>query len=350
MQKPLGSRQQAGVDGPGTECLSDVGHRTTHRGQEGHPAIVEQMPPVRDLHCIRKSPGNGAGVTAIAVAGHDFYPGVAVQSGFDRGRFAVGKNVDDPPPFQIADQGSIPPTASQNPLARGLPMSWQLADVEDEGWARQDVFMRPVDQENRFLIVTEGSSDATIIRHALNLLKLHVADFFDFVDMNEGYPFTGTGNLYNFTKGLIGISVQNNVVILYDNDAEGVFSFNRTVKLNVPNNIRILKLPDLPVFRDFETIGPSGAHRADINGRAAAIECYLDAGPGAAVRWKNHHKKLDVYHGELVAKGDVMKEFLAQSKVNGDYDFSRIAAVVDMITSECTAIRESARLAALEAS
>ena len=38
--------------------------------------------------------------------------------------------------------------------------------------------MRPVDQENRFLIVTEGSSDATIIRHALNLLKLHVADFF----------------------------------------------------------------------------------------------------------------------------------------------------------------------------
>ena len=168
--------------------------------------------------------------------------------------------------------------------------------------------------------------------------------------MNEGYPFTGTGNLYNFTKGLISISVQNNVVVLYDNDAEGVFSFNRTIKLNVPNNMRILKLPDLPVFRDFETIGPSGAHRADINGRAAAIECYLDAGPGAAVQWKNHHKELGVYHGELVAKGDVMREFLAQSTVNGDHDFSRIAAVVDMIASECTAIRESARLAALEAS
>ena len=108
--------QQAGVDGPGIKCLSDVGHRTTHRGQKGLPAIVEQMPPVRDLHCIRKSPGNGAGVTAIAVAGHDLYPGVAVQPGFDRGRFAAGKNVDDPPPFQIADQGSIPPTASPGPI------------------------------------------------------------------------------------------------------------------------------------------------------------------------------------------------------------------------------------------
>ena len=239
---------------------------------------------------------------------------------------------------------------AQDPLARGLPVSWHFADVEDGGWARRNKFMRSVDQENRFLIVTEGSSDAKAIRHALNLLKPHVADFFDFVDMNEGYPFTGTGNLYNFTKGLIGISVQNNVIILYDNDAEGVSSFNRTVKLNVPDNMRILKLPDLAEFRDFETVGPSGAHRAGINGRAAAIECYLDVGPAATVRWNNYHKELGAYHGELVDKGDVMRAFLAQSEVNGDYDFSRIATVVDMIVSECTAMRESARLTDLETS
>ena len=96
------------MDGSGTECLSDVGHRTTHRGQEGLPAIVEQMPSVRDLHCVRKSPGNGAAVTAIAVAGHNLDPGVAAQPSLDRGRFAVRKNVDDPPPFRIADQGSVP--------------------------------------------------------------------------------------------------------------------------------------------------------------------------------------------------------------------------------------------------
>ena len=228
-------------------------------------------------------------------------------------------------------------------------MNWQFADVEEGGWARRDAFIRPVDQENRFLIVTEGSSDAAIVRHALSLLKPHVADFFDFVDMDKGYPFTGTGNLYNFTKGLIGISVQNNIVILYDNDAEGVFSFNRTVKLDILDNMRVLKLPDLPDFRDFKAIGPSGADRADINGRAAAIECYLDFGPEAAVRWKNYKKELGVYHGELVGKGNVMRTFLAQSKVSSHYNFSRIAAVVDMIISECTAIRESARLAELEA-
>ena len=239
---------------------------------------------------------------------------------------------------------------ASNPLARHLTVNWQFSDLEEEGWARRDELMRSVDQKNRFLIVTEGSSDANIIRHALNLLKPYVADFFDFVDMNEGYPFSGTGNLHNFTKGLIGIAVQNSIVILYDNDAEGVASFKRSAKLNVPDNMRILKLPDMREFQDFETIGPSGPHRADINGRAAAIECYLDAGPTAVVRWNNYHEKLGVYHGELVGKRDVMKGFLAQSNINRGYDFSRIAAVVDMITSECTALRETERLADLAAS
>ena len=114
--------------------------------------------------------------------------------------------------------------------------------------------------------------------------------------------------------------------------------------------MRILKLPDLPVFRDFLTKGPSGEHRADINGRAAAIECYLDMGRDAVVQWKNHHKKLDIYHGELVGKNDVMRGFLDQSQVSSHYDFTKIAAIVDMIFSECSAMSETAQLAALEAS
>lgn len=238
---------------------------------------------------------------------------------------------------------------SQNPQAKSLPVSWHFADLEDEDWATRDQFIRAVYPQNRFLIVTEGSSDAEIIRHALNLLKPHIADFFDFVDMGEGYPFTGTGNLHNFTKGLISISVQNNVVVLYDNDAEGVSSYRRTIALNVPDNMRILKLPDLEVFQNFETVGPSGPNRSDINGRAAAIECYLDVGSKAMVRWNNYRKDLDVYHGKLEKKGEVMKAFLGQSDTDGNYDFTKITEVVDMLVLECTAIRESVRLAELQA-
>ena len=237
---------------------------------------------------------------------------------------------------------------TQNPLARSLPVSWQFADLESEGLAERDECVKPLDPSDRFLVVTEGSSDARIIEHALSLLKPHIADFFYFVDMDEGYPFTGTGNLFNFTKGLVSISIQNNVVIVYDNDAEGVSKFNRAVKLHMPDNLRVLKLPDLPELEKFNTVGPSGESISDINGCAASIECYLDGGPSATVQWNNFNKFLGVYHGELLGKRDIMKNFLCQSVVGENYDFSKIGRIVEMIVSECVAMRESARLASLE--
>ena len=258
-------------------------------------------------------------------------------------RNVAGEGMENLSPYTILQ------LVARNPSARGLPVRWQLADVEEAGWGREESMVRSLDQENRFLIVTEGSSDAKILKHALNLLKPHLADFFDFVDMSEGYPFTGAGNLYRFTKGLISIGIQNNVVVLYDNDAEGVFEFDRTRKLNLLDNMRVLKLPDLPDFRQFQTIGPSGQELADINGRAAAIECYLDTGPEAVVRWKNYKEQLSVYQGELIGKADVMKSFFAQSELSETFDFSRIAAVVNMLVSECAAMRERPRLAGLEA-
>jgi hypothetical protein len=237
----------------------------------------------------------------------------------------------------------------QNPSATNLPVSWQFADVEHGGWARRGEFVKTLDQSNRFLIVTEGSSDAAIIKHAFALLKPHLSDFFDFVDMNEGYPFSGTGNLYNFTRGLISIGVQNNVLIIYDNDAEGVSSFNRTAKLNIPSNMRVLKLPDLPSFENFETIGPSGPHRANINGRGAAIECYLDVGSSPVVRWNNYNRELEVYHGEIVGKTEIARRFYNVADANEKYKFTKISAVLDMIIKECIYLKESALLEKLEA-
>jgi hypothetical protein len=58
-----------------------------------------------------------------------------------------------------------------NPAARNLPVNWAFNDLEEEGWAKRSDFVRLLDQSNRFLIVTEGSSDAAIIRpHICGLL------------------------------------------------------------------------------------------------------------------------------------------------------------------------------------
>jgi hypothetical protein len=132
-----------------------------------------------------------------------------------------------------------------NPVASGLSVQWGFSDVEAGGWAKRTDFVKPVDQGSRFLVVTEGSSDAAIIGKAFRLLRPHIADFFDFVDTEEGYSFSGTGNVFRFVQGLISIRLMNNVIVVYDNDAEGAANLERTQRLSLPPNMVALKLPDI---------------------------------------------------------------------------------------------------------
>jgi hypothetical protein len=64
---------------------------------------------------------------------------------------------------------------ARNPQAASLPVQWAFNDVETGGYARREDFVRTLDPRARFLIVTEGSSDAAILRNALKLLRPHLA-------------------------------------------------------------------------------------------------------------------------------------------------------------------------------
>jgi len=238
---------------------------------------------------------------------------------------------------------------ADNPSARLLPVTWQFSDVADGGWAPREHFLPFLPQERRFLIVTEGSSDVRIIKHALSLLKPELADFFDFVDMQENYPFSGTGNLYNFVRGLISIKIQNNIIIVFDNDAEGVFNWERSVKLNRPENMRIVKLPDRESFRNFRTVGPTGEYRFDINGRAAAIECYLNLADSPLVRWTNYDHHRDCYQGHIVNKEQLAQKFLLQRALVPGYDYSGLEAILDMLITESKSLGEAVCRASLDA-
>jgi hypothetical protein len=72
---------------------------------------------------------------------------------------------------------------------------------------------------------------------------------------------------------LVKIDVQNQIVFLFDNDAEGYEAYRRLQKLALPANMRGMILPELDAFRAFPARGPEGVGTADINRRAAAIEC-----------------------------------------------------------------------------
>lgn len=234
---------------------------------------------------------------------------------------------------------------AQNPQNLSLDVSWDFTPLVDAGWASRREFQAGPIPEQRFLVVTEGSSDAKVIQHALRLYRPHIADFFQFVDMEEGYPFSGTGNLYRFTQGLASIGILNNTIIVYDNDLEGVLQLKRTNHLSLPQNVRAISLPDLEALSSVAASGPGGIALADINGTAASIECYLDLNrpglPEPLVRWAAYSREADQYQGALERKGRYMKEFLGLRSADPTYDSTKIEAVIDALVAKCVSIAEA---------
>jgi hypothetical protein len=113
----------------------------------------------------------------------------------------------------------------------------------------------------------------------------------------------------------------------------------------MPGNLGALVLPELDQFRSFPALGPEGMNPCDINGRAAAIECYLDlnlaAYPPAKVVWTNYKRDIDSYHGALEHNDSYTKAFFDQTPEalsSGSYDVSKLRAVLDAIVRECATI------------
>ena len=226
-----------------------------------------------------------------------------------------------------------------------LDVTWNFADVVENGWVERERIIGSLGCTRPFLVVTEGSSDAKVIERALAVLRPGVADFFRFVDMEQGYPFSGTGNLHKFCQGLVSIGIENNVVIIYDNDTAGWEKYNETKTLSMPDNMRTMVLPTLDALRTFETLGPEGTGSADINQRAAAIECYLDLNWDTrytpTVRWTGYNEKLRCYQGELERKSGYVRRFLKLKQHNSSYDYSKLEAVLEELMSTAIAVAES---------
>ncbi len=233
---------------------------------------------------------------------------------------------------------------AQNSDNLELEVYWDYGPLADAGWADSEYFISGVPRNQKYLIVTEGSSDAKIIQHALSLFRPHVSDFFEFVDMEEGYPFSGTGNLYRFAQGLVSIGIINNTLIVYDNDTEGIEKHKKTCELSLPSNMRSVVLPNQDDFKHFSTLGPNGISTEDINGKAASIECYLDHHqnglPEANVRWTAFNSESNTYQGSLEHKEQYKKHFLKMRYPNSGYDSTKINAVLDYFIANCINMAE----------
>ena len=190
---------------------------------------------------------------------------------------------------------------------------------------------------NRILIVTEGSSDSFVLKKAIEELCAEIADFFDFVDMKENYPFTGTGSLYNFCMGLCRINVLNNIMVIFDNDTAGVEKYKQAALLRKPQSFLVTKLPDHPDFCNIQTVGPQGTTTEDINGKAVAIECFLDFDSvpySPSVRWTEYKKSEKAYQGELENKDEYVRAFKRANLTNSAYDSRKLKYLIEYLIKQ----------------
>lgn len=229
---------------------------------------------------------------------------------------------------------------AENRRSLEVPVQWRTADHVDAGWLEELDVAPALKPENRFLIATEGSTDARVLGQAMALLAPHVADFFYFIDMEAGYPFTGAGNLHKFCQGLASIGVLNRVLAVYDNDAEGCAKRAATSALRLPANMRAITLPDLPTpAAEFATIGPDGPGKTNVNGSAASIECFLDTAyrqdRPPVVHWSSYVPGAARWQGALERKEEYVRVFLSLPGLSPHYDFTRIRLVVDEVVREC---------------
>ena len=103
--------------------------------------------------------------------------------------------------------------------------------------------------------------------------------------------------------------------------------------------MRILSLPNLPEFAAFPTVGPDGERASDVNGRAAAIECFLDLDERAQVRWTGYNQAIGAYQGEREGKTRYMRVFLRQRQRESSYDYSRLEQIIDVLVAGAVSIR-----------
>lgn len=223
----------------------------------------------------------------------------------------------------------------ENPSAKDLPLQWYMFDSVESGWTTEEDLAPLLEEKDKILIVTEGKSDTYILQTSINMFFPAISDFFYFIDMEENYPFTGTGNLCNFASGLTKIKIQNKIIIVFDNDEAGIFSFNKcTEKLNPPPNLRFYHLPNMEEFNNFPTIGPTGDAYQDINGKAVSIECFLDLSfepdKKPKVRWTVYNDKSKKYQGALIEKDEYTRIF-RKSLCNDNYNKDKLFFLIDDI-------------------
>lgn len=166
------------------------------------------------------------------------------------------------------------------------------------------------------VILAEGSSDIRILQRSLAILFPEGQDYFSFFNHAELSVDGGTAYLVKFLKAFAAARAPFRLVAVFDNDTAGRQAHKQASDLGLPDNMKVVRLPDIAFAKTYPTVGPQGERICDVNGLAASIELYLGRAALMVndtlrpVRWTGYNQAARAYQGEVECKTDVEAAFL----------------------------------------
>lgn len=218
-------------------------------------------------------------------------------------------------------------------------------DEEDLTSYVDEVIMTNYDASRRTIIITEGHSDTWIIKRSLTLLYPHIKNYFHFIDFEGAKIAGGAGALANIVKIFAGAGIVNRIIALFDNDTAAEVALRSLHTLSLPDNISVLRYPEIDIARYYPTLGPSGIAYMDVNGLAGSIELYLGTdilsnsdNSLTPVQWKGYDVNAKKYQGEVLNKEELHKRIDEKlsicekdEAVIKQYDWKGIRAIINEI-------------------
>lgn len=208
-----------------------------------------------------------------------------------------------------------------------------LSDLIDSGYYTIADFAT-LENDKRTLILVEGTTDKVILDFAFAKLFPHLYDLFYIVDFDYGIKRDGgTSFLVKNLATFINAKINNRIIGLFDNDAEGQKTKN-SLPATLPKNFRVLSYTNIDLGKSYPTLSTTKTLKIvkdDILGRACSIELYLPdtliqdpAGNFHPIQWQSWFDRERVYQGRISNKTIIFDSFLEYKRKveNGELQFN----------------------------
>jgi hypothetical protein len=185
--------------------------------------------------------------------------------------------------------------------------------------------MQPVREFERILILTEGRTDARVIRESFEAMRPEIAHMYSYMEHEAFKAEGGASALVNLARSMAAAGISNRIVFLFDNDTAGHEGLTNFKKQRIPSHYKAITLPHLKAAESYPTIGPTGEALADINECACGIEIYCGSkaltkedGQPCSIQWTGYNGGMKRYQGEPLDKDGIKKRFLNSLAASAD--------------------------------